>query len=468
MKTSTWVKAKRLIARPRARPGLVRRTRRTASPEVAQRRGERGDAALDRLGADGHERQAQGVGARRAGEERRAGHEGDAARDRLGSSASLSTPSGSSTQKNMPPPGICQRQASGPRCGRWAASAACIASRCDAGSGARIVGTCASRKPARTTSCTMRWLKPGVCRSAACLACSSLAKSAVGRDHVAEAQPGREHLREAAEVDRALGASARRSAPAARRRTRGRRTGCPRRSARRALARRARERGAPRARRSSGRSGSGSSAARRGSARRRRSSASAAGQRPVVVAGDADELGLVRDERLQRAEVGRRLDRDAAAGVDQHLADEVEALLRAGRDQHLRRVDRACPGAPSRPATHSRSGAKPSLAAYCSASRGVSRSTRAVASRIASTGKVSGRRQAAGERDDAGQLGELQDLADRRRVHPRGARRELPGRRREGRCHRVSRSMPAASIRGRRSSVGARRARRRAVARCAR
>ena len=53
-----------------------------------------------------------------------------------------------------------------------------------------------------------------------------------------------------------------------------------------------------------------------------------------------------------------------------------------GVDAHaLRRAARA--------ATHSRSGAKPSLAAYCSASRGVSRSTRAVASRIASTGKVS-------------------------------------------------------------------------------
>ena len=49
----------------------------------------------------------------------------------------------------------------------------------------------------------------------------------------------------------------------------------------------------------------------------------------------------------------------------------------------------ARPWRPTSAATHSRSGAKPSLAAYCSASRGVSRSTRAVASRIASTGKVS-------------------------------------------------------------------------------
>ena len=47
----------------------------------------------------------------------------------LTSSASLSTSGGSSTQKNMPPPGICQRHASGPEVGRWATSAACMASR---------------------------------------------------------------------------------------------------------------------------------------------------------------------------------------------------------------------------------------------------------------------------------------------------------------------------------------------------
>ncbi len=41
------------------------------------------------------------------------------------------------------------------------------------------------------------------------------------------------------------------------------------------------------------------------------------------------------------------------------------------------------------PETQSRSGPKPSLAAYCSAWRGLSLSTRALASRIASTGKVS-------------------------------------------------------------------------------
>jgi hypothetical protein len=38
-----------------------------------------------------------------------------------------------------------------------------------------------------------------------------------------------------------------------------------------------------------------------------------------------------------------------------------------------------------------------------------------------------GRRQPAGHRDDAGLLGQLQDLADHRRVHPLGAAREAPG-----------------------------------------
>ena len=41
--------------------------------------------------------------------------------------------------------------------------------------------------------------------------------------------------------------------------------------------------------------------------------------------------------------------------------------------------------------------------------------------------KAVGRRQAAGERDHAGQFGELEDLADHRRIHARGSRGEVPG-----------------------------------------
>ncbi len=171
--------------------------------------------------------------------------------------------------------------------------------------------------------------------------------------------------------------------------------------------------------------------ARAGGARRE-----LAGQRPAVVAGDADELGLVRNERLQRAEVGRRLDGDAAAGVDQHLADEVEPLLRAGRDQHLRRAHRD--------ALARHLGGDPFAQRREAFARGVlQRLARRVAQhprrRLAHRldRKGVGRGQAAGERDDPRQLGELQDLADRRRVHSRGAGRELPKSRRKGRCHRI-------------------------------
>ena len=56
---------------------------------------------------------------------------------------------------------------------------------------------------------------------------------------------------------------------------------------------------------------------------------------------DASEtnLRLIQRKRLQRAEVGRRLDQHARARVDQHLGREVEALLRAGGDQHLVGMD---------------------------------------------------------------------------------------------------------------------------------
>ena len=61
------------------------------------------------------------------------------------------------------------------------------------------------------------------------------------------------------------------------------------------------------------------------------------------------------------------------------------------------------------------------LARRCRAGRG------SVASRIASTGKVSGDGRPPASEMIPGQLGELQDLADHRRVHPRGARRQAPG-----------------------------------------
>ena len=79
------------------------------------------------------------------------------------------------------------------------------------------------------------------------------------------------------------------------------------------------------------------------------------------------------------------------------------------------------------PATHSRSGA-------VALARGV---LQRLARRIAQHAlarrahrldrKAVGRRQAAGERDHARLLGQLQDLADHRRIHPLGALRQRPG-----------------------------------------
>jgi hypothetical protein len=132
---------------------------------------------------------------------------------------------------------------------------------------------------------------------------------------------------------------------------------------------------------------------------------------PSAVARHGDHLGLVGREGLQRAEVGGRLHRDAAAGINQHLADEVEPLLRAGGDEHLLRVDRHAlfgqvrcdPFAQRRIAFAG--GVLQRLA------RGVAQHAGGgFAHRFDREGV--GRGQAAGQRDDAGALGDLQDLAD--------------------------------------------------------
>ncbi len=60
---------------------------------------------------------------------------------------------------------------------------------------------------------------------------------------------------------------------------------------------------------------------------------------PVVVEGDLHDLGLVGAERRDRARVRRRLGDDHVAGIDQRLAEEVDRLLAAGRDEQVRRSD---------------------------------------------------------------------------------------------------------------------------------
>ena len=54
---------------------------------------------------------------------------------------------------------------------------------------------------------------------------------------------------------------------------------------------------------------------------------------------DLHDVGLVGAERRHGARVGRRLGDDDVARVDQRLADEVDDLLAAGRDEDVLGVD---------------------------------------------------------------------------------------------------------------------------------
>ncbi len=143
-------------------------------------------------------------------------------------------------------------------------------------------------------------------------------------------------------------------------------------------------------------------------------------------ASEGHELGLVGREGLQRAEVGGRLHRHRAAGIDQHLGHQIEALLRAGGDEHLAGVAGQALGL--------HLGGHPLAQRTVAFAGGVLQRGAALLGQHARGGlghgldrEGLGRGQAAGQRDDAGALGDLQDLADRRRVQARGAARELPG-----------------------------------------
>ena len=125
--------------------------------------------------------------------------------------------------------------------------------------------------------------------------------------------------------------------------------------------------------------------------RSRRSSVSSSSSiaHAVGVHLDLHDVGLVGAERRHRARVGRRLGDDHVARVDQRLADEVDHLLAAGRDEHARPGRPPCPRPPS-PRRCSRSASpKPSVGPYCSALRARLAPRRAPsASRTCSGGKV--------------------------------------------------------------------------------
>ena len=62
---------------------------------------------------------------------------------------------------------------------------------------------------------------------------------------------------------------------------------------------------------------------------------------------DLHDVGLVGAERGHGAGIGRALGDDHVARIDQRLADEVDHLLAAGRDEQLVRRRRPCPPRPS-------------------------------------------------------------------------------------------------------------------------
>jgi hypothetical protein len=86
----------------------------------------------------------------------------------------------------------------------------------------------------------------------------------------------------------------------------------------------------------------------------------------VAVHLDLHDVGLVGAEGGHRARVRRRLGDDHVAGVDQRLADEVDDLLAAGRDEHVL-GSTSVPSAAMTCAMHSATALMPSVGAYCSA-----------------------------------------------------------------------------------------------------
>ena len=141
------------------------------------------------------------------------------------------------------------------------------------------------------------------------------------------------------------------------------------------------------------------------------------GPGPFRVAVETGEGRLVGHEGLQRAQVGGRLDRHRRAGVDQHLADQVEPLLRAGGDQDL--IGRDGQAGLAEP------GGDPFAQRQEALAGGVLQRLAAADAQYRVAGGLERlhregvrRRQAAGHRAHPWPLGHLQNLPDDRRAHP--------------------------------------------------
>ena len=87
----------------------------------------------------------------------------------------------------------------------------------------------------------------------------------------------------------------------------------------------------------------------------------------VVVHRHAADLGLVRRERLQRADVGGALGDDDVAGVQERLGEQVERLLGAGGDEQVARLEAHADLGHEVGDELARSASRPSLPPYWSA-----------------------------------------------------------------------------------------------------
>ena len=144
-----------------------------------------------------------------------------------------------------------------------------------------------------------------------------------------------------------------------------------------------------------------------------------------VVAGHADHGGLHRGVGLQRAQVGGGFDQDAAARVDQDFGHQIQALLRAGGDEHLVGADIH--------ALFFQVMRHPVAQRAIAFAGGVLQGAAAILGQHflggfqhGIDGEGLGRRQATGKADDAGLFGHFQDFADDRGVHLVGALCQFP------------------------------------------
>ena len=189
------------------------------------------------------------------------------------------------------------------------------------------------------------------------------------------------------------------------------------------------------------------------------------GQEPVVVAGDRHEPRARQAEGLERGEVGRLLDEHDRPGFHEQRRDEGQRLLGAARDDQL-------VGRRRQPAARQQAGDPLAQDGVALGRRVLERAPGDVVAqrpgeRRAQPGGVEQPRirQPAGERDDAGPLGQREDVAHGTAGDP-AQPRGRPGRRGAGGAgprHRLRRRRPwpagSRSCRSARRPCPARRAR---------